>query len=199
MRLGGMWGLVLLPANDINLRESSLRSPSRKLNASAVRLLDGHRVIDMARSSHAAGQRTVSPLQGKSQQACVKGATSLHTPAHLLFPNYDSLFERAFPAEPLGITITAGAFSETGDTPFGPLNWFPDLRDGVHAFGVCARVEVSRTEKACLIRLNYREIRDMVIIPPLSDMGPIFWLPRFDRESCPRVGPCSFVVVIVIA
>lgn len=50
-------------------------------------------------------------------------------------------------AEPLGINITAESFTEKGDTPFGPLerSGVPELLDGLHTFGIRARVEV-RTE-----------------------------------------------------
>ncbi|CAM9632423.1 unnamed protein product [Scytosiphon promiscuus] len=46
-------------------------------------------------------------------------------------------------AEPLGISITAGRFTEKGDTPFGPLErvGVPELLDGLHAFGICAHIE----------------------------------------------------------
>ncbi|CAN0287171.1 unnamed protein product, partial [Hapterophycus canaliculatus] len=48
-------------------------------------------------------------------------------------------------AEPLGINITSGNFTQKGDTPFGPLDrvgaGVPELLDGLHAFGICAHVE----------------------------------------------------------
>lgn len=52
---------------------------------------------------------------------------------------------RALAAEPLGINITAGSFTQKGDTPFGPLVdrvGVPELLDGLHVFGICAHIEV---------------------------------------------------------
>lgn len=53
-------------------------------------------------------------------------------------------------AEPLGINIVAGGITQRGDTPFGPLDRVdaPELRDGLHAFGICAHVEVREERSA---------------------------------------------------
>lgn len=61
-------------------------------------------------------------------------------------------------AEPLGITIAAEGFTQTGDTPFGPLERFdiPELREGLHAFGICAHVEVGFCGDDALMCLSTR-------------------------------------------
>ncbi|CAM9213147.1 unnamed protein product [Ectocarpus sp. 12 AP-2014] len=48
-------------------------------------------------------------------------------------------------AEPLEINIAAETFTQSGDTPFGPLERLgvPELQDGLHTFGICANVEAA--------------------------------------------------------
>lgn len=50
------------------------------------------------------------------------------------------------PAEPLAITIAAQGFTTRAGTPLGSpySKGVPEIHDGVHSFGICARVEVGK-------------------------------------------------------
>eukprot|EP00903_Cladosiphon_okamuranus_P015961 g14743.t1 len=89
-------------------------------------------------------------------------------------------------AEPLGINITAESFTEKGDTAFGPLerNGVPELLDGLHTFGICARVEAvtvyslynSDMERVYLrLRATFRNSLRLPVSPFSSATCQTFW------------------------
>ena len=57
-------------------------------------------------------------------------------------------------AEPLGITVSAEAFTEKGNTSFGFLESVGSsvLEGGLHAFGICARIEVRGRRRGYRLR-----------------------------------------------
>lgn len=93
----------------------------------------------MSMTSCVCSAAVTNPFVGSVSFVISCGAPHVSAVGAWLFVRFISLF---LSAEPLCITITCEGFTETGDTPFGPLRRFPELQEGVHAFGICARVEV---------------------------------------------------------
>ncbi len=71
-------------------------------------------------------------------------------PVVFFFLSACPLSPRPLAAEQLGINITAECFTQEGESGFGPVerSEIPELQDGLHVFGICARVEVG-TESWC--------------------------------------------------